>query len=112
MTYAISVVISKEEHDADREEMRLQFLSGDRTALDESDEELSAEEFAALSLEDQNEYAENELGDEWDALWYYPDGGEGLDADSRWTTENLEEAEHMARFLQKSEGSTYTVEEV
>ena len=54
MTYAISVVISKEEHDADREEMRLQFLSGDRTALDESDEELSPEEFAALSLEDQN----------------------------------------------------------
>jgi hypothetical protein len=112
MTYSISVKISNEEHDQDREEMRLQFLSGDRPALDESGEELSPEEFAALSLEDQNQYAEEELGDEWDDLWYYSDGGEGLDPDLRWQTEDLEEAEHMARFLQKSEGSTYTVEEV
>lgn len=112
-TYAIAVRISEAEHDEDRAEYRAQILGGTRTVLHpEEDRDLTIREFAALPLDVQNAYADDEMGDEWDDLWLYPGGEEGLDPDPRWLFTSRDDAESAAAACRIASASRYTVEEV
>jgi hypothetical protein len=113
MKYAISVTISQAEHDEDREDMRRQFLAGDRHAIDpDSGDELAPEAFASLDPGTQDTIAEDELGDSWDSLWLYPDGSEGLDPGPRWLFDTRQEAESAAQTARVAGTSLYEVIEI
>jgi hypothetical protein len=114
MKYAISATISAAEHDEDREEMRQQFLAGDRPAYDpDTGDELGPDGFAALDPGTQNQIAEDELGDTWDSMWLYPDGSEGLDPGPRRLFHTRQEAESAARAARANGGSSlYDVVEI
>jgi hypothetical protein len=111
-TYAIRVTISEREHNEDREEYRQAILAGDRVVTDEDTGlELSTADFAALDLDVQNAYADAELGDEWDELWLYPHGEEGLDPDARRLFPTREDAEAVAEAFRATSDSDYEVVE-
>jgi hypothetical protein len=113
MKYAISVTISQAEHDEDRQEMRRQFLAGDRHAIDpDTGDDLAPEAFAALDPGTQDTIAEDELGDSWDSLWLYPDGSEGLDPGPRRLFDTRQEAESAAQTARVAGTSLYEVVEI
>lgn len=106
--YSIRVTISEREHNEDREFYRQELLSGRRPVFVE-DGVMSPENFANLSLDEQNQFAEYILGDEWDNLWLYPDWSEGSDVDSRARFSTRAEAEAVVVTEKATSDSTYEI---
>jgi hypothetical protein len=105
--YSIRVTISEREHNEDREFYRQELLSGRFVFVE--DGVMSPENFANLSLDEQNQFAEYILGDEWDNLWLYTDGAEGMEPECRARFSTRAEAEAVVAKEKATSDSTYEI---
>lgn len=111
--YAIAVTISEAEHDGDRWDYIVQLFRGEREWLsDEDGEPLTVESILTRPVGDLFQWADDEMGEEYDHLWLYPGGAEGLDPDPRWLFDTREEAEATAETCRIAGTSLYEVMEV
>ena len=107
MTFAISVVISEQEHNDDRENYIHDILKGDRGVLDDDGNVLTIQQVHKLTRKQLEEYGEIEMGEGWDFLWAQA-GGAGIDTDDAFRFSTREEAE--AHVLKHYTPTTDTVE--
>lgn len=107
MAFVISVQISEQEHNEDREEYIDMILKGEREIIGDDDNLLSIKQIHELTRKQLEEHGDVEMGEEWDFLWAYADGA-GLDPYGALTFSTREEAE--AHVLKHYTPTTDTVE--
>lgn len=108
MPFVISVQISEQEHNEDREEYIDMILKGEREIIGDDDNLLSIKQIHELTRKQLEEQGDVEMGEEWDFLWAQLDGASGLGAENAFRFSTREEAE--AHVLKHYTPTTDTVE--